>query len=116
MKFLLDQGTPRMTAELLRQSGVDAVHTAEINLAEADDTEILKRAASENRIVVTLDADFHSLLALSGSSQPSIIRLRIEGLKADDLNLLLHRVIAQCHSELESGALVSVEEHRIRLR
>jgi len=49
----------------LRQAGFDAVHTGEIGLAEAPDEEILRRASLEDRVVVTLDADFHALLALS---------------------------------------------------
>jgi len=36
MKRPLDQGSPRRTAALLRQAGVDAVHTAEIGLSIAD--------------------------------------------------------------------------------
>jgi predicted nuclease of predicted toxin-antitoxin system len=116
MRFLLDQGTPRSTVFLLREAGFDAVHVGEIGMAAAEDDLILRRAATENRVVVTLDADFHALLALSNVGKPSVIRIRVEGLKAPDLNLLLQRVIAHCHAELETGALVSVEETRIRLR
>jgi predicted nuclease of predicted toxin-antitoxin system len=37
MKLLLDQSLPRSAAALLRQAGIDAVHTAEIGLATAED-------------------------------------------------------------------------------
>ena len=67
MKLLLDQGTPRSAASRLRQAGLEAVHTGECGLAEASDAEIIQRAAEQDRIVVTLDADFHALLALSAS-------------------------------------------------
>jgi len=43
MKLLLDQGTPRSSAALLRQAGFDVVHTGEIGLADAPDEEIPKR-------------------------------------------------------------------------
>jgi predicted nuclease of predicted toxin-antitoxin system len=37
MKLLLDQGTPRRTAEWLRQSGWDAVHTGEEGFSAVDE-------------------------------------------------------------------------------
>lgn len=82
MKLLLDQGTPRSAASLLRQAGLDAVHTGETGLAEAEDAEIIRRAALEDRVVVTLDADFHAHLALTQARNPSVIRIRVEELRA----------------------------------
>jgi predicted nuclease of predicted toxin-antitoxin system len=116
MKFLLDQGLPRSAADLMRQAGFDVVHTAEIGMTESLDEEILKRALAEERIVVTLDADFHTLLVLSKLSKPSIIRFRIEGLRAEKLTELLLEVTRQCEEDLAAGALISVQEHQIRIR
>ncbi len=65
MKLLLDQGTPRSAASILRDAGFDAIHTGEIGLAEAEDAEIIHKATLEDSVVVTLDADFHALLAVS---------------------------------------------------
>jgi len=83
MKLLLDQGLPRSTVFPLRTAGIDAVHVGEKSLATAPDSLILDIARREQCIVVTLDADFHALLALSGAAGPSVIRIRIEGLRAD---------------------------------
>jgi predicted nuclease of predicted toxin-antitoxin system len=65
MKLLLDQGLPRSAAILLRESNIDAVHVGEIGMSEAEDIAIITRAEQDNRIVVTLDADFHTILALN---------------------------------------------------
>ncbi|TAN38123.1 MAG: hypothetical protein EPN23_03265 [Verrucomicrobia bacterium] len=116
MKLLLDQGAPRSMAVILRRSGFDTVHTGEIGMAEAADVEILHRAATEQRVVVTLDADFHAHLALTQASHPSVIRVRIEGLRAPEFAALLQGVIMQCTHDLEAGAVVSVQEHQIRIR
>ena len=116
MKLLLDQGTPRSSAALLRQAGFDAVHTGEIGLAEVPDEEILRRASLEDRVVVTLDADFHALLALSQASKPSVVRIRLEGLRAEEFCRIVRNVIQQCLSDLAQGAVLSVQENRIRVR
>lgn len=74
MKLLLDQGLPRSAASLLRAAGVDTVHVGEIGMSAVSDSAILAQGQAEQRVVVTLDADFHALLALSGATAPSVIR------------------------------------------
>jgi predicted nuclease of predicted toxin-antitoxin system len=81
MKLLLDQGLPRSAVTELASLGWDVVHVGEIGMAAATDQEILRRADAEQRAVVTLDADFHTMLALQGASSPSVIWVRIEGLR-----------------------------------
>jgi predicted nuclease of predicted toxin-antitoxin system len=54
MKLPRDQGTARSAATMLRGAGFDAVHTGETGLAEGEDSEILRRAPDEDRMVVTL--------------------------------------------------------------
>ncbi len=86
IRLLLDQGLPRSSAELLRRDGWDVRHVAECGLSEAPDSQILKHAETDDRIVCTLDADFHALLAVSGATGPSVIRIRREGLRGPELN------------------------------
>ena len=116
MKLLLDQGLPRSAASLLGQNGIDTVHVSDINMWAAKDAEIIQKAKEEDRIVVTLDADFHSILALNNFSSPSTIRIRIERLRALDLTELLLYVIQQCQKDLEYGAAVTIEPGKIRVR
>ena len=116
MKLLLDQGLTRSSASLLRAAGLEAVHTGEADLATALDSEILDRAVEQSRVVVTLDSDFHAIVALSGSVGPSVIRIRVEGLRAEAVADLVVQTIELCREDLERGALVSVEDTRIRIR
>ena len=115
MRLLLDQGLPRLAAQALRDAGVDAVHAGTCNLGRASDSEILAWARQNQRIIVTLDADFHALLALSGAAGPSVIRLRIEGLRAAPLAKLVQTILDRCRDDLAKGALVSVTEDHIRI-
>lgn len=116
MKLLLDQGLPRSAATLLCQRGADAVHVGELGLAAADDALILETGRETGRVVVTLDADFHALMVLSGARQPSVIRIRIERLRGAQLAEVRLRVLEACGDDLDRGALVSVQQGRTRLR
>lgn len=116
MKLLLDQGLPRSTVLHLYNSGVEATHLGDRGLATASDSKILDVARHERSVVVTLDSDFHTLLALSEAKEPSVIRIRIEGLRADALANLLVDVLKVCGHDLIKGAAVSVTESGVRVR
>ncbi len=116
MKLLLDQGLPRGAAPLLRALGHDVTHVADIGLARATDVALLERARSEHASIVTLDADFHALLALSNAAAPSVIRVRIDGLRAAELATLINDVITSCSGELEAGAAISVDGRTARAK
>jgi predicted nuclease of predicted toxin-antitoxin system len=116
MKLLLDQGLPRSTVTHLAAAGIEAEHVGDLGMAAATDQAILDYARKQQAVVVTLDADFHHLLASSRATSPSVIRLRIEGLKGEHVSaILLHAVIA-AGAELAAGAVLSVSEHRVRVR
>ena len=116
MKLLLDQGLPRTAATELATLGWDVVHVGEIGMAAATDKDILRRALAEQRALVTLDADFHAILALENASAPSVIRVRIEGLRGVDLAALIQRVVRVCEGDLVTGAMVTVDERGVRVR
>ena len=116
MKLLLDQGVPRTAAEALGRLGFEVVHTGTIGMAKATDEDILDRARRERETVVTLDADFHTLLAIANAAAPSVIRVRVEGLRGSEAAALVSRVVAACEEDLVAGAMVTVDPHRIRVR
>ena len=106
---MLDQGIPRDVAELLRALGYECVHVGEIGMRNATDDEILAFAAEQKAIVVTLDADFHTMLAVSGSSGPSVIRIRMQGLRASATAHLIQQCLAAFSDNLHAGALLTVK-------
>jgi predicted nuclease of predicted toxin-antitoxin system len=116
MKLFLDQGLPRSTVSHLLKHGIPSVHAGDIGLGNASDASILERSRKEGWIVATLDADLHALLALSGATVPSVIRVRIEGLRAESMAKLLSSVLEVCAQDLNQGAVVSVTESGIRVR
>lgn len=116
MKLLLDQGLPRSSAAILRDRGIDAVHVGESGLGTASDQAILRTARVDGRVIVTLDSDFHTILALEGCAGPSVIRVRWEGLRGPQVADLIRQVIELCRDDLLAGAVVSVTPVGLRLR
>ena len=112
---LLDQGLPIGAAAILRRDGWDAVHVSELGLATADDSRILERARLDQRVCITLDADFHSLLCASRSAQPSVIRFRIEGLRGSETADLIRRTVDRTADDLQHGAMVTVTTSSVRI-
>lgn len=66
--------------------------------------------------MVTGDTDFGTLLALSGTAQPSVILLRRPGRRAEQRAEAVVNVISVVGDVLDGGALVVVEPHRVRVR
>ena len=115
-RLLLDQGLPRSAGKLLSDAGWDVVHVGDIGLTRAEDTQILEHARAEKRICVTLDADFHALLATGEAKAPSVVRIRREGLNAKAIYDLLLNIWPRIEKSVERGALVTVTERSVRVR
>ncbi len=85
-------------------------------MSAAEDREILTWALENRRAIVTLDADFHAELALTGACKPSVIRLRIQGLNGPTCARLIDALANEYDSALDRGCMISVKEHMVRLR
>jgi predicted nuclease of predicted toxin-antitoxin system len=116
IRLLLDQGLPLSTVDFLLGAGWDVMHACQCGLATASDEAILQFALANDRVICTLDADFHTLLAVSGASGPSVVRIRREGMRGAEVASLLFRVWGEVAESIEHGAVVTVTEKAIRLR
>lgn len=116
MRWLLDQGVPRSASARLKDWSDDAIHVGDIGMAAASDSAIIERALLEDRINVTRDADFHSLIATSGAAKPTVIRIREEGLKGDAVAALVLRIGRRFRADLEAGCVVTYSGGNVRLR
>lgn len=66
MRFLIDNALSPSVADSFRRAGFDAVHVREIDLHAADDSVVFAKAMEEDRILVSADTEFGTLLAILG--------------------------------------------------
>jgi predicted nuclease of predicted toxin-antitoxin system len=117
VRFLVDNALSPALADDLRNAGHDALHVRDFQMQAAKDSEIFDKAAIDNRIVISADADFGTLLATSGSNKPSLILFRHDcARRASTQAALIVANLASFESALSSGAIVVFEGTRIRVR
>src|SRR3954466_11097764 len=112
MNVLLDSCVSVQAVEMLRQAGHDVVWAGNWP-KDPGDEEILRRAASESRVLATIDKDFGELLIVQGVVRVGLIRL--VGFRASQQGPALVRVLSTYATELGDASLVTVEPWRVRV-
>jgi predicted nuclease of predicted toxin-antitoxin system len=117
VKFLLDENQSPRIADLLAEAGHDALHVRDIDLRTSPDDEVLAAAHEAGRVVISADTDFSELLATSNADGPSILLLRRqEQRRADEVAALILANLDDVADDLWSGAVVVLDDERIRIR
>jgi predicted nuclease of predicted toxin-antitoxin system len=76
LRFPIDNALSPTIARELALLGHDAMHVRELGMQAASDDAIFDQAADEDRIVVSDDTSFGTLLAARKEAKPSIILFR----------------------------------------
>jgi predicted nuclease of predicted toxin-antitoxin system len=117
VRFLIDNALSPVLAQQLKEAGHDAAHVRDYDLQAATDEQILVRAQQEERVVVSADTDFGTLLATRRERAPSIILFRHGTQRRPDrqAEILLSNLEA-IEADLTTGSVVVIEPSRIRVR
>ena len=117
MRFLIDNALSPVVAIELNRAGHDAVHVRDLGMQAASDEEIFDRARTEERVVVSADTDFGTLLAARKEISPSVILFRHGSQhRPADQAALLKANLPQLVGALEVGSIVVIQPDRIRIR
>ncbi|WP_446370951.1 DUF5615 family PIN-like protein [Coleofasciculus sp. G3-WIS-01] len=113
MKLLLDTCVWGGVQSELITAGYDVIWTGNWS-EDPGDEEILATAYRECRILVTLDNDFGELAIFRGTAHHGILRL--VNLSTRQQASVCLQVLARYGNELASGAILTAELNRVRIR
>src|SRR5580765_2654277 len=112
MKLLVDMNLSPRWARFLTEAGIEAVHWSAVGAGNAPDSEIFDYALKHDYVVLTHDLDFSAILAATLGEKPSVVQVRAEDLNPDAIGAKILAALHQTESELEEGALITVEPSR----
>lgn len=116
MKIVIDMNLSPAWAPVFARHGIEAVHWNTIGSPAAPDSEIFAWARLHDHAIFTHDLDFAMILAVSRSPKPSVVQLRHPDVHPVRHGERIVQVIVQFSTELDSGALISIEPDKQRVR
>lgn len=116
MKILLDMNLSPEWAGFLEREGFEALHWASVGSPTASDAEIMEWARQRGYVVFTHDMDFSALLAVTGSTGPSVLQVRTQDVLPVAIGRDVVRVLNMRAQAFEAGAIVTIDKVKSRVR
>lgn len=116
MRVLLDMNLSPRWVDTLAQAGISAIHWMNVGPMDAPDSQIMDYAARHNLIILTHDLDFSAILAATKDARPSVVQIRSDDITPEAMTGVLITALTQMSGELATGALLTIDPKRSRLR
>lgn len=111
-RLYLDQMFQTHVASVLRQNGYDVIRAEEVGQSRADDRQILKKAISDNRILVTLDEHFGDWVVLPLHRHSGVIRVKANPTTTDNILAILLPFLKRLSPDKIRNHLVILSSNR----
>ncbi len=116
MRLLLDMNLSPDWAPLLAARGWETLHWSAVGAGSAPDSELMRWARENVRVLLTQDLDFSQLLFATREHGPSVVLLRMDSEFDPAAREHVCAALARAESALAAGALLTITGRRIRLR
>lgn len=116
LRFLVDMNLSPSIVTDLQQRRWDILRVSQVLPMDAEDFEILEFARQQNRVIITQDLDFSSLLALGGYEKPSLITFRLSVPEPETITRKLLELLPHIEDRLAEGCAVTIDDRRVRVR
>jgi len=116
MRVLADQDVYQVTIEQLKKWGHDVVTAKELGMQKAGDEDLLRRARMENRLLITRDKGFGTLVFLDKALTTGVILLKIMPMIVEEVHQEILRLFKEHPEEELRNLFCVVEPHRHRIR
>jgi predicted nuclease of predicted toxin-antitoxin system len=116
MKLLIDMNLSPRWVDFFAVAHVEAIHWSVTGDADAADSEIMAYAAKGGFVVFTHDLDFGAILAATHAGKPSVVQIRGGDVIPDTAAAPVISALQKLSSDIEKGALVTIDSRKTRLR
>ena len=116
MRILIDMNLSPRWVDVLADAGIECIHWSSVGETTASDSFIMAFAKGAGYVVLTHDLDFGSILAATHGDKPSVIQIRSRTLSTAAIGPFVVKTLIQMDAEIESGALLTIEPPRARIR
>ena len=114
LKFLVDVGVSKKVEQYLQEQGYDtkAVRTIDTRMS---DQAIIRLAASEDRMVITMDKDFGELVYHSALKHSGVLLLRLEDATGSEKLKVVSNILKNYSHQIKNHFCV-YQNNKFRIR
>jgi predicted nuclease of predicted toxin-antitoxin system len=114
LKFLVDVGVSKKVEEYLKTQGYDTKNVRDVDTRMTDEN-IIRLAASEQRMVITMDKDFGELVYHSDIEHCGVLLLRMENATGSEKLDVVSYILSNYSDKIKDSFCV-YQNNRFRIR